>query len=954
MAKKIRWHQFSKKFDFINIRHLTLVLLASTVIATIVWSFSKAYFEDRALKLFNSKVDTNIDHIDKRINRYEQVLRSGVAFFQGSDHVSAQEWHQFIKSLEIDKNYPGMQGMGFSLMIAPLEVARVEQDMRMNGYPSFTINPKSKRDEYSTILYLEPHDERNLKAIGYDMYSNPKRQEAMKQARDTGIVSASAPVKLVQEIDTDVQPGILLYLPLYKTGNKTETIEEKRQSLIGFVYSPFRMSDLLNTIVLKDETLDFEVYDGNEKSEENFLYSTFSHKSYISKYQVQKTLLVGGRKWDIYFYSTPEFDTSTENKYPLLLTFFGVFVNLVLFMIIASLIQSQKIIRLKTFQLEKNRFWLNSLLKSAADGVHILDANGNLIDYSASFIHSLGYTDDEAKDLTLFDFEAQIAKEALIVMMDSVSEYPVTFETRHRRKDGSILDVEVTSREIVLDGKRYLYCSSRNISDRKNVEKALLHEKETAQNYLDIVDVMIVVIGMDNKVKLINRRGCEIIGYTANEVIGKNWFENFIPDRIKPEINKLADKFQEMGETPKYYENPVLTKNGDERLIAWTNKPLNDSNGVLIGFLSSGEDITNIRIAEKKLYENKVFYETIFASAHEAILILDKNTIVDCNDMAVQLFASHKENLIGANVLDTVWKIECDDTAFNSHLDTACSGKPVLARCSLIMDGVNKEIKNIEITFSKFGNDEGKLIWIARDITQQLEEEKLFRMQTRQAQMGEMVSMIAHQWRQPLSIINAITAQLRIQEEIKDEPDMLLSQKLMKIEQQSNHLSQTISDYRDFFRPDKPKEFVTLSSILNNSLDLIDFSLKSNGIKIIKLIQNDSNVFTYRNELLQVLIALMKNSMDAFIENTIHDGNIILTVDKDDKYTIITILDNAGGISDEVISRLFTPYFTTKNNNLGTGLGLYMSKTIIEDHCEGILSVSSEGDETTFTIKLPL
>ncbi|MDP3265459.1 MAG: CHASE domain-containing protein [Sulfuricurvum sp.] len=826
MSKKITWYQLIKKNSFINKYNLLFVLLVSIIIATVVWSLSKTYFEERTQALFEIRVNTNIVQIEKRIMTYEQVLRSGVAFFQGSGHVSSEEWHRFIQTLEIDKNYPGMQGMGFSLMIAPSDIRRVEQDMRMNGYPSFTIKPKGKRDQYSAILYLEPHDPRNLKALGYDMYSNTKRQEAMMRARDTGAPCASGPVKLLQEIDTDIQPGILLYLPLYKTGNKTDTIKEKRQSLVGFIYSPFRMRNLLNTIVLKDDAVDFEVYDGDKKFKKNYLYSTFEHKSYVSKYQARRTLLVGGRKWDIYFYSTPEFDTSTDNKYPLLFTFFGVFFYLILFMIIASLIQSQKIVHIKTSQLERNQLWLNSLLKAATDGIHLLDSDGNLIEYSISFIDALGYSHEEAQNLTIFDFEAQLSKQDIIDMMASVTAYPIAYETRLRCKNGTVFDVEITTRELILDGKRFLYASSRDITDRKNVEKTL--------------------------------------------------------------------------------------------------------------------------------HENKVFYETVFSSVHEAILILDNNKIVDCNDMAVQLFELTKENLIGINVLDTVWKIECDDAVFGSHLDAACLGKPVLARCSLVIEGVNKKIKNIEIVLSEFGKNEGKLIWIARDITQQLEEEKLFRMQTRQAQMGEMVSMIAHQWRQPLAIINAITAQLRIQEAMKEESDMLLSEKLMKIEQQSNHLSQTISDYRDFFRPDKPKEFLTLSSILNDSLDLIDYALKSNGIKVTKLILNDLNIFTYRNEVLQVLIALLKNSMDAFIENNIHDGNITLTVDQDDKYGIITILDNAGGINDEVMSRLFTPYFTTKNNGLGTGLGLYMSKTIIEEHCEGILTVFSEGVDTIFTIKLPL
>ncbi|MDD4855100.1 MAG: CHASE domain-containing protein [Sulfuricurvum sp.] len=932
---------------------MIFIVLISVVIASFVWLLSKNYFDNRAQELFEVKVHTNIDHLEKRILTYEHVLRSGVAYFQGSENVTAQEWHQFIQTLEIKKYYPGMQGMGFSLMIRPDEVAMVEQKMRREGFPSFMIKPGGVRDQYSSILYLEPQDKRNLQAIGYDMYCEPIRREAMQRARDTGLPATSGRVKLIQEIDADIQPGILMYLPLYKIGKKIDTIEERRGALIGFIYSPFRMKNLLNTIVLNDSLVNFEVYDGNKKSEGRLLYRSSKPSFYVSQHHAHRTIKIGGRLWSIDLSSTPEFDEAMDSKYPVLLTLGGVFLYFILLTIIVTLIRSREMIQIKTNEVEINREWLNSLLKSATDGIHILDSEGKLVEYSSSFIRSLGYSEEEAQTLTIFDWEGQIPKESLLDMMNSITQYPVTFETRHHRKDGTSFDVEITSREIFLEGKRYLYGSSRDISDRKNVEKALRYEKEAAQNYLDIVDVIIVVVDTNKKVKLINRKGCEIIGYTANEVIGKNWIKNFLPERIQIEINEIANKFIERGDNTDYYENPILTKQGEERLIAWRNTSLFDPNGKFIGILSSGEDITNIRQAEKKLRESEEFYKTIFSSVYEAIFILEKNIIVDCNGMALQLFDMNRGTLIGTNILDTAWNIQCEDMNFNTYLDIAYKGKPIFARCSLVMNNGTDSIKIIEVALSGFGSDASKLILIARDITQKLAEEKIFRIQTRQAQMGEMISMIAHQWRQPLAIINAITSQLQLEEVMKGENNPFVIEKLMKIEQQSIHLSQTISDYRDFFRPDKPKEYVSLSLLVHQALELIDHTLKSHGIKGEEIINNDPNLFTYRNEVLQVLIALLKNSLDAFTEKGIKEGTITISIDQDDEYGIVTICDNAGGIAPDVIARLFTPYFTTKNTNIGTGLGLYMSKTIIEEHCHGSIEVRSKGQEAIFTIKIP-
>lgn len=213
--------------------------------------------------------------------------------------------------------------------------------------------------------------------------------------------------------------------------------------------------------------------------------------------------------------------------------------------------------------------------------------------------------------------------------------------------------------------------------------------------------------------------------------------------------------------------------------------------------------------------------------------------------------------------------------------------------------------------------------------------------------------MIAHQWRQPLAIITAITSQIRMKAMLIEDEDTPLINNLIKIEQQSLHLSQTISDYRDFFRPDKPKERFHVVSLIDHAVNLIDHALKNNSIRLEKIVGIDPVLFTFRNELLQVIIVFLKNALDAFSDNKILGGEIIFGIDIVGDNCSISITDNAGGISPHIIKKLFIPYFTTKTKIGGTGLGLYMSKLIIEEHCNGTLEVSSEGINTVFTITLP-
>jgi len=493
-------------------------------------------------------------------------------------------------------------------------------------------------------------------------------------------------------------------------------------------------------------------------------------------------------------------------------------------------------------------------------------------------------------------------------------------------------------------------------SREKLFEKTLEleNEKATAQNYLDTVNVMMLVLDASKKVKLLNRRGCEIIGYSFDEVVGKDWIENFLPIRVRTETLCVREKLKSSDEMAYYYENLVLTKDKKERLIAWHNTPLFDKDGKFSGILCSGEDITEIRRSQIELQESKEFYKTMFSSLNDAIVILHDNIVTDCNESALSLFETNKYSLVGTNILDAAYSIECKEDSFPNYLLLAHEGQFKSAKCSLSIYTKPHESKIIEFTLSKFGStEENKLIMVARDITKRVEDERLFIIHTRQAQMGEMISMIAHQWRQPLAVINAIATQMHLKAVIEGKDEIEYIENLIQIETQSVHLSQTITDYRNFFSPDKLKEYFNISSLLKNVVSLMDHTIKSHSIEFTIDLIHDDIIYTYRNEVSQALIALLKNSLDMFEENEVINGKIIITADHDEQYSLISVFDNAGGISNENMTKLFVPYFTTKSKTFGTGLGLYMSKLIIHEHCDGKIDVFSQANETVFTIKLP-
>ena len=467
-----------------------------------------------------------------------------------------------------------------------------------------------------------------------------------------------------------------------------------------------------------------------------------------------------------------------------------------------------------------------------------------------------------------------------------------------------------------------------------------------ASSTYDAIPVPVVVVDTDGIIRQINRATLQCATPLVHDFVGQDNHTLLHPPGI-------AQSECEVCQTIAKGEYRTLEVAFGDQYKQYTISPIKTKDTVS-GTLQICTDMTEIRRIQLQIKESEKFYRTIFASVHEAILILEKHNVVDCNELALSLFDMSKDAMIGKNIFDLAYEIECRKESFHRHLDMAYQGEYVTDECSLRLYSVPDEIKIIEFTLSGFSDqDENKIIMIARDLTEHIEEERIFRMNTRQAQMGEMISMIAHQWRQPLAIINAITSQMRLQELMKDDNDPNLIINLKKIEEQSTHLSQTISEYRDFFRPDKPKEHFNISILIDNALSLVDHTLKNHGISVEINSLHDPILFTYRNEVLQVLIALLKNSLDSFVEKRIEEGQVWITLDGDERYGIITIRDNAGGIAPEIIHKLFIPYFTTKTKNNGTGLGLYMSRMIIQDHCHGMISVYSQENETTFTIKLP-
>lgn len=219
---------------------------------------------------------------------------------------------------------------------------------------------------------------------------------------------------------------------------------------------------------------------------------------------------------------------------------------------------------------------------------------------------------------------------------------------------------------------------------------------------------------------------------------------------------------------------------------------------------------------------------------------------------------------------------------------------------------------------------------IKKEMDNTLEKERLLIQQSKMAVMGEMIGNIAHQWKQPLSTISTISTGIKIQNEMDCLKDTDLTLGMDNINGSVQYLSQTIDDFRNFFKPNKTKTNFNISDVIENTIKLMGSQFKNNNIELIKNI-NNVELYGYYNELLQVLINILKNAKDELIKLDTNKRRIIFIDTYTDKSNlIIKIRDNANGIPSDIIEKIFDPYFTTKENDEGTGIGLYMCKQIID------------------------
>ncbi len=241
---------------------------------------------------------------------------------------------------------------------------------------------------------------------------------------------------------------------------------------------------------------------------------------------------------------------------------------------------------------------------------------------------------------------------------------------------------------------------------------------------------------------------------------------------------------------------------------------------------------------------------------------------------------------------------------------------------------------------------------IQNEIDKRLEQEQMLIQQSKLAAMGEMIGNIAHQWRQPLAQISAIFMNMKVTYKFNNFDKTYLEDKVNEANTLTSYMSQTISDFQNFFNPQAQKECFSIEKACKDAYFIVESSMKYHNINLEFNVIDDIEVYGYKNEYSQVILNILSNAKDVLLERKVENPYINIEIKSGDSFAIVKIEDNGGGINEEILDKIFEPYFTTRHKTQGTGIGLYMSKNIIERNMNGFINVRNNKQGACFTIKV--
>ncbi len=482
------------------------VMLGLGLLVTVISGLQiRQNIDQDALRQFAFACDQVTLEIRERLGAHALILRGAAGLFAASKAVDRQQWSAYVETLRAEQSVPGAQGIGFAQVIAPGQLAAHVSRVRGEGFPQYEVRPAGVRELYTSIVYLEPFRDRNLRAFGFDMHSEPVRRAAMERARDSGEAALSGKVVLVQETGSDVQAGTLMYVPVYRNGMPRDSVAQRRAALFGWTYSPYRMNDLMAGILgqwERDEgrAVVLQIYDGLQATAATLMFSNKAAEAdgTQSLFRRQRMLSINGQQWLLVFDRTrAAAGGGYADLWSALLG--GLAISGLLFGLMRSVINTRaNAARIATGLTEKMRNreesfqaaaqYARSLLEASLDPLVTISAAGKIIDVNVATEQATGLDREQLIGSDFADYFTDPAKAhegyLRVFSQGSVTDYPLAI----RHVSGRITEV-LYNASLYRDagGKvQGVFAAARDITQRKLAEDALRRSNADLQRFAEV------------------------------------------------------------------------------------------------------------------------------------------------------------------------------------------------------------------------------------------------------------------------------------------------------------------------------------------------------------------------------------------------------------------------------------------------------------------------------------
>jgi len=555
-----------------------LVLVAGLAVTAILWwnALRAAHDEVKA----DLQLQTSMIHheLERRIASYSMILRSVQGFYGARGKTRPQDARAFISSMGIKQFYPALHAVGIARIIRKNEIPSHVADMRRQGFPGYAVWPVGERETYAPIAIREP----GPGSLGFDMLTNPERRAAMEKARDTGEMAVTGKTRLVRHPDNDTSAGIVVFLPIYRNGVTHDTVNERRNNIVGWVYAPFMMTRLMGALS-KDHTndLDIAVYDGIEMSEQSQLYHSGGHqfKAFPSDTYCETIHLVdaGGRTWMLAVHAKPDFIARNDQGKHRVIAISGIALSALLALLTWLLATGRdralELAGRLTVDLKESEKHLRTILDSTPgmlweSNVEVtrLWVNKTCLDFFG--VPDVGVFNERWLELIHPDdvvLHQETAEKAARTRREFQIEY------RALRHDGQYRWLLVSGTPRLDKSGQYagFIGVTMDITDRKNVEDEL---RLAAQVYQNSSEMMMVYDLYDGDVAAtiidVNPAFTSEMGYSRDEIIGRS--ARTIYDFQSSPGHYEAIRRDYMRDGHWQGEFVVCRKNG-ERMVTWLN-----------------------------------------------------------------------------------------------------------------------------------------------------------------------------------------------------------------------------------------------------------------------------------------------------------------------------------------------------------------------------------------------